>query len=66
VLTEATKKRELLENMQEKDRNHWIEVTRARKAPCRCNRIKLDEIVTRTELGPRAGIFGRSERAGDV
>lgn len=49
VLTEATKERELLENMLKKKIVSLIEVTRARKAHADA-RIKLDEIVTGTEL----------------
>ena len=49
VLTEATKERELLENMLKKKIVSLIEVTRARKTHADA-RIKLDEIVTGTEL----------------
>lgn len=49
VLTEALKERELLENMLKKKIVSLIEVTRARKTHADA-RIKLDEIVTGTEL----------------
>ena len=49
VLTEGTKERELLENMLKKKIVSLIEVTRARKTHADA-RIKLDEIVTGTEL----------------
>ena len=49
ALTEATKERELLENMLKKKIVSLIEVTRARKTHADA-RIKLDEIVTGTEL----------------
>ena len=49
VLTEALKERELLENMLKKKIVSLIEVTRARKNHADA-RIKLDEIVTGTEL----------------
>ncbi len=49
VLTEASKERELLENMLKKKIVSLIEVTRARKVHADA-RIKLDEITTGTEL----------------
>ena len=49
VLKEATKERDLLENMLRKKIVSLIEVTRARKVHADA-RIKLDEIITGTEL----------------
>ena len=49
VMNEATKERGLLENLLKKNIVSLIEVTRARKAHADA-RIRLDEIVTQTEL----------------